>query len=193
MSNLKYLPFVGRDYAKGINGKKVMVMGYSIYGERPEDAAPTAVQDRVRMYLDDKNVPFDSWMNTYTKFIRALSGEEISRGGSSEWWNKILFYSFIQEPLTGARKDPTPEQQKAAAAPFETILKQYKPDVVIAWGKDLYNATPALGGCDGPSIDGNATWQYNIAGHKTILLDMTHPSAGYAWTYWHDIIQALLN
>jgi|GEM_PF-4216752 len=26
--------------------------------------------------------------------------------------------------------------------------------------------------------------------HKTILLDMTHPSAGYAWTYWHDIIQA---
>jgi len=28
-----YLPFVGSAYGLGINGKKVMALGYSIYGE----------------------------------------------------------------------------------------------------------------------------------------------------------------
>jgi len=187
-----YLPFVGSSYDQGINGKKVMVLGYSIYGDKPQDTESAAVQNRVNWYLDDTNVEFEPWMNTYTHFIRALSGEEISRGDSSIWWNKILFYSYVQEPLDGVRQAPTDEQLRSAVQPFLTVLQQYLPDVVLVWGKELYEVTPTFDGHKGEPIDGNETWVYNIGGKEIRMLEMTHPSAGYSWSYWHEIIYKLL-
>jgi len=187
-----YLPFVGSAYDCGINGKKVMALGYSIYGDKPQDAAPEAVQDRVRWYLDDENVAFESWMNTYTNFIRALSNQEISRGESREWWDRIMFYSYIQEPLDRSRQDPTDEQCRNAVAPFQAVLKEYLPDVILVWGKGLYAITPTLDGHKGEPIDSNGTWVYNVGGKEIRMLEMTHPSAGYSWSYWHEIIYKLL-
>ena len=59
-----YLPFVGSAYELGINGKKVMALGYSIYGNKPQDVAADALINRVEWYLDDDNVAFESWMNS---------------------------------------------------------------------------------------------------------------------------------
>jgi len=103
-----------------------------------------------------------------------------------------MFYSYVQEPLNGARQDPTDEQLRNAVAPFQAVLQEYLPDVVLVWGKGLYEVTPTLNGHKGEPIDGNGTWIYNIGGKEIRLLEMTHPSAGYSWSYWHDVIDKLL-
>jgi len=188
---VKILPWVGDNYDKGINGKKVMALGYSIYGNKPEDAAPEATQNRMEWYLDVEHVEFDLWMSTYTKFIRALSGEQIKRAESNDWWQKLMFYNYVQEPLTGARVVPSDEQLIASVDPFKAVLKAYLPDVILTWGKSLYQILPGFGGKKVESIDGNGVWIYNIDGHKIYVLEMTHPSVGYSWEYWHEVFEQL--
>jgi len=190
-----YEPFRGANCEKGIEGKKIMVVGFSIYGGKDEDRKADALPIRVNMYRDD-NVPFDYWMNTYTKFIRAIKGDYIRRGGSSDTWDLLLFYNYIQEPLNGTRIPPTAQQLNDAIKPFEEMVKEFKPDIILPWGKTLYNAIPkdfpSITGKEGEPIDGNETWQYELDGKIIRMLKMTHPSAGYSWKYWHEIINKLL-
>ena len=70
MKQIQFLPWVGRDYVRGINGKHVMVLGESHYCANNEEAVPGITQDVISGYIDSSN-DFEGWMNTYTKFIRA--------------------------------------------------------------------------------------------------------------------------
>ena len=40
-------------------------------------------------------------MNTYTKFASALSGHQEDRFSSEAVWDEVLYYNFVQQPLTG--------------------------------------------------------------------------------------------
>jgi len=188
---VKILPWIGNNYEQGVNGKKVLALGYSIYGNTPEDASPEATRNRMERYLNVENVKFDLWMSTYTKFIRALSGEQIKRAESNEWWQKIMFYNYVQEPLTGTRVEPSDEQLIASIDPFKVVLMEYKPDVILTWGKSLFQVLPGFGGYEADPIDDNNIWVYEKDGHKIYVLEMTHPAAGYTWEYWNEVFEQL--
>ena len=132
MRAVHFTPWIGKNYARGINGKKVMALGESHYCGKPEDDVPSITNDVICRYLDSTNNEFEGWMNTYTKFIRALSSEEISRETSSGWWNRILFYYYVQVPMTGARMAPTDQGFRDSDAAFFEILGEYQPDKILA-------------------------------------------------------------
>lgn len=192
---VKILPWVGGAYEEGIQGKKVMVLGYSLYGNKPEDSAPDALRVRVDLYC---NGEFEPWMNTYTKSFRALFGDPtIIREDCRDLFEKIVFYNYVQEPLTGARVDPTDEQLLASIVPFKAFLEEYLPDVIITWGKSLFQVLPGFEddfkGHKGTSIEGADVWIYNIGGHEITVLEMTHPSAAFSYEYWSEVIRKLLS
>ena len=192
MEHVHYLPWVGENYSQGINGKRVMVLGESHYCGKREDDVPQITNSVVNAYLDSRN-EFDGWMNTFTKFIRAFSGEKISREDSASYWNSFLFYNYIQTPLDSPRVIPPINLYRGSEDAFFEVLEQYRPDLILVWGCRLYKNLPNYGN-KGEDIQMSgrkpvSTWTYELRdGHKVNILRMRHPSGGYSTKYWNEVI-----
>ena len=193
MNKVNFLPFVGKNYTKGICGKRVMVLGQSHYCDTKEEAVPEITNNVIQWYTDD-SVEFEGWMNTYTKFIRALSGEAIARAESAAWWDKVLFYNYVQVPMSAARIKPMRQDFASSEVAFFEVLEQYQPNRVLVWSKaDLYDELPRKGyQCDDLVLkngDAIETWAYELSNGKQVqLLPITHPAAGFTPEYWHEAI-----
>lgn len=196
MKNVKFNPWVGSAYAQGIEGKKMLVLGESHYCADPADATPE-ITNRIIKLLFDPNAEHEDFMNTYTKFERALAGKPLSFAEKEQWWNKIIFYNYVQTPLSGPRKEPIQQEFTDSEAAFFEVLEMYRPDCVVVWGKRLYNNLPKRGRqLDDlilPDGDGFETWAYDLPdGHTVELLPITHPSAAFIPKYWHKVIWAFI-
>ncbi|WP_251619838.1 hypothetical protein [Odoribacter lunatus] len=195
MKNVKLKPWVGKNYRQGFQGRKIMVLGESHYADHPcgENFTSEIVADN---FLNPQ-VERKGWMNTYTKFERAMLGRELSQEERMEFWDSIMFYNYIQEPLCGPRLKPTREQYIAAQEPFIEILEEFHPDGVIVWSERLYNALPQCGQQGDSIIVQSAeeveTWKYFLSdGHEISVLPIQHPSSGFSWDYWYPILSKFI-
>ena len=194
--NVKFIPWVGSEYAQGVKGKRVMVLGESHYCEHESEAVPQLTINIIHHILNP-NSEHEGFINTYTKFGRALVGKQRYEEDKGVVWNSVIFYNFVQVPLSEARKAPKQQDFVDAEAPYFTVLEQFKPDCVIVWGSRLYNNLPRKGHQtedlvlrDGKSIE---TWGYKLSnGHTVYLLPITHPSAAFTPDYWHEAINSFL-
>lgn len=199
---VKFLPFVGEKYEHGISfdeegklvlegqGKKVLVLGESHYcdEELSDEELSSFTRDVLDCYLNSKERY--SWMSTFVKFERALFNKVTNIEDSKNIWNHLIFYNYLQRPLRGTRMAGDLKDYKDATDPFFAILMQYQPDYIIVWGRRLFDNLPYENGEDGeymPSIDMNS-WSYQIADHMIKVLPIYHPSVGFSWDYWHEVI-----
>jgi hypothetical protein len=193
-----FLPYIGSDYTLGIHGKRVMVLGESHYISAPEDDAPDMTQSVIEWYLNEQKSPeTQGWFATYTKFIRALSGDgEIARASSAPWWKRVLFYNFVQVPLSGAREAPTTKEFRDSDSAFFEVLERYQPDRVIAWGKRLYGNLPGEeygNNHQGPDCCGLETWIYKLRnGHEVQVIGINHPSSAFVPEEWHKVLTSFI-
>ena len=193
-----FQPWVGKAYERGISGVKVMVLGESHYCARPEDDN-SMVTMRIIRHILNPDAEFEPFMNTYTKFERALAGENLDALGKESLWNSIVFYNYVQKPMTGPRIAPTAAEFRDSEAAFFQILERYRPDCVLVWGKRLYDHLPQTGsqGPDLQLLDGKKwleTWTYSLTdGHTVHVLPITHPSAAFTPSYWHKAIMSFIN
>jgi len=211
-----FLPWIGEKYDEGLsldeskglipcvggNGKKILILGESHYCGDMSEATLNLTRNVVQRYLGYLNgEEFESWMNTFRKFIRALVGREIDKEEEFQLWKRLSFYNYVQSALTGVRFSPYEEQFEESVKPFFEVLKQLLPDCIIAWGYRLYDALPGgkeYEGESGPQFsDGDGkeydTWIYHVDGHEIRVLQMRHPSTGFSWDYWHKIIRDFLS
>lgn len=207
-AGVKFLPFVGDQYSYGISfndngelvlgteakpGKKVLVLGESLYCD--EDLSDEELSSFTREVLDCylKSEERYSWMRTFLKFERALSNADTNIDSKSIW-NHLMFYNYLQCPLRGLRMAGDSRRYEDATTPFFAILKKYKPDYIIVWGRRLFVNLPSENVQEGeymPSIEINI-WSYQIDGHTIMVLPVVHPSGGFLWGYWHEVIVELL-
>lgn len=207
-AGVKFLPFVGDQYSYGISfndngelvlgtkenpGKKVLVLGESHYCD--EDLSDEELSSFTREVLDCylKSEERYSWMRTFLKFERALSNADTNIDSKSIW-NHLMFYNYLQCPLRGLRMAGDSRRYEDATTPFFAILKKYKPDYIIVWGRRLFVNLPSENVKEGeymPSIEINI-WSYQIDGHTIMVLPVVHPSGGFLWGYWHEVIVELL-
>ncbi len=207
-AGVKFLPFVGDQYSYGISfndngelvlgteakpGKKVLVLGESHYCD--EDLSDEELSSFTREVLDCylKSEERYSWMRTFLKFERALSNADTNIDSKSIW-NHLMFYNYLQCPLRGLRMAGDSRRYEDATTPFFAILKKYKPDYVIVWGRRLFVNLPSENVQEGeymPSIE-ISIWSYQIDGHTIMVLPVVHPSGGFLWGYWHEVIVELL-
>lgn len=207
-AGVKFLPFVGDQYSYGISfndngelvlgteakpGKKVLVLGESHYCDEDlsDEELSSFTREVLNCYL--KSEERYSWMRTFLKFERALSNADTNIDSKSIW-NHLMFYNYLQCPLRGLRMAGDSRRYEDATTPFFAILKKYKPDYIIVWGRRLFVNLPSENVQEGeymPSIEINI-WSYQIDGHTIMVLPVVHPSGGFLWGYWHEVIVELL-
>lgn len=190
MTDITFLPWVGDAYARAYYGKRLMVLGESHYCAA-EDVRPTMTTDVLRTVFDSEE-EFEGYMNTFTKFARALDGTDVSRTEQERVWQRVMFYNYVQVPMTYARVSPTTAQFRSSDDAFFAILEKYRPEKIIVWGSRLYNNLPRQGE-QGQDVKGRETWIYRLKdGTPVHLLPVTHPSAGFSPTEWHEVISKFL-
>lgn len=206
-AGVKFLPFVGDNYEHGISfdekgnlvlgteakpGKKVLVLGESHYCDEglSDEKLSSFTRNVLDCYLDPEERY--SWMRTFVKFERALANADTNIDSESIW-NHLMFYNYLQRTLQGPRMAGE-KYYEEAKKPFFAILEKYKPDYIIVWGRRLFVNLPSENVLEGeymPSIEINI-WSYQIDGHTIKVLPVVHPSGGFLWGYWHDVIVELL-
>lgn len=196
MNTIKFLPFVGENYSKGgIFGKRIMVLGDSHYCANESDAIPTLTQDVIKCYLDPLSEN-ENWMQTYRKFERSLVGHETTKRESVDIWQSLLFYNYLQIPLCGPRVAGTKEQYADSSSPFYEILAKYSPEIIIVWGKRLWENLPSQNWIDATNaiFDNYAieNGHYAIHGNNIMAFCIYHPSVGYSWDWWYKIMHKFI-
>lgn len=197
MKRVKFLPWEGSNYAAGWDGKRVMVLGESHYCASIEEAVPQ-ITNQIITDLLDVTSEHEGYKNTYTKFANALAGKSLSFIERKKLWHSVLFYNYVQVPISGARISPTEEEFAESEAAFFEVLDTYRPDRIIAWGKRLYNNLPRQGYQlpDLELLNGDSfeTWAYETKnGHVAQVLPIIHPSAAFVPNYWYEVIHAFIN
>ncbi len=205
-SNIFFRPFVGKDYANGgILGKRIMVLGESHYCDEGCADCGNCSRHRecmnfthnvVKDYLN-REMEHENWMNTFLKFERSLVGHETDSEESEKIWNSVIFFNYLQVAMGGPREAGTAEQYRRASEAFFEVIDKYQPEYLIIWGKRLWNNTPneRWHGGEDIIIDGyaTATGTYSLSnGRKVKTMAVNHPSVGYSWDYWHQVIQRFL-
>lgn len=205
-----FLPYVGDNYNNGISfddkgnlvfgtdeqpGVKTLVLGESHYFDCDDtnyiqnpDLWPFT-RGVVRDYLDETQVR-GGWKNTFLKFERALFGNETGPDASKKIWSSLAFYNYLQVPMSQARMMGSASDYENAGKPLMKVLEVLKPQCVLVWGYRLYDCLPNDGqeGKFCLEDDDIYTWQYSIGNEKIQVLPLYHPSAGFSWDYWHEII-----
>ena len=217
IESVSFLPWVGKNYESGIKGynedgviygtkddpgKRILVLGESHYCADPNDATEDLTKKIINdfVYSESEHEPYK---NTYIKFERALAGRVIDEEERKKLWSHLMFYNYVQVPITGPRMSPSGFDYINSEAPFFDVITIYKPDIVITWGQRLYsNLPPNLYEYRGaeyidistdilPNIQ---TWYYELSENKKVaVLCINHPSSGFSWPNWFKIIFDFIN
>lgn len=206
---VKFLPWIGDKYEEGIyydekgelcygtsKGKKVLVLGESFYWDDEDDGnGKMFIPELIEDFLNPQS-EFLPYKRTFIKFERAMAGRELDKEESREFWEHVMFYNYVQVPLQGTRFSPTEEQYANSKDMFFTLLNIINPDYFIVWGMRLYNNLPQEGmqGFDiEESGDSYETWIYEVGAKRIPFMAIYHPSAGFDWLYWHNLIVGFNN
>ena len=112
------------------------------------------------------------------------NGHSVSCG----FYNTMKVESLVVELLDKNIND--------SSAAFYQVMERYQPDVLIVWGKRLWQKLPYDNWHedDAVSIDGYDidNGRYILSnGHSVKALSVYHPSVGYSWDYWHEVFRRL--
>jgi len=210
MSHVNFRPWVGKNYlSQGYKGKRILVLGESHYcGESINggDCYPLCTREKIMQnncvsftinVIHDyvysySGVPFEQ---TFLCFERAIIGKELTQEEREDFWERVIFYNYIQFAQDGPRKSIKPEYWEESELAFKEMLEEYMPDCIIVWGVRLYEGLPDWGGKHSllqiSENDSTDVWTYTIQGKNIPALLVHHPSSptGKSWPYWHEVYE----
>lgn len=186
--HIKAPPFIGKEYETGLLGKRLLILGESHYCKNIDEYHSNITIDIINDLLDPLSL-HEEYKNTYIKFSNAIACRKLDKTERGVVWNKVSFYNYVQEPISGPRKSPTRQMFCRSEDAFWEVLELLRPDGVIVWGKRLYNNLPNVGQQledlilpDGSGIE---VWEYSLIDGKQVrLLPINHPSGGWSTDYW---------
>lgn len=205
-------PWIGANYGKvqSLFKRRILVLGGSHYCNKCKDCGDreknplcsTMTEDVICDYLDPAHEA--SWKKTFTSFINSILGTDSSLADRENVLNSVAFYNWLQvaagdDPYSAGQYDYEHPRHLSA---FYEVLDKTEPDVVISWGKKVWEALPNdwNGQGDarrGPAInaDGQSFNDYQVypyKGREILLIGVRHPSVGYGRDRHHEIFSQLI-
>lgn len=194
-TNLFFTPWVGEDYKKGINGKRILVLGASHYcnhnGDCPffNDCTKNSRNYDTKcpfyegMRLSDTTInEVDDFLkggvnDAYANFIDFIVNEMELTTDKVSFWNAIVFANYVQHFLPHWKteaKDIYPQDYEA----FKEIVQLHKPDIIIVWGTPVGNELKKKGqiATHLPKADDNYLFKQQIGVREYLFVNCYHPS-----------------
>lgn len=189
MTKINFLPFVGKNYYNGgIFGKKILILGESHHCN-PGEASENFTSDVMKKHL------YEESYSTFTKFERSLVGHETDCDERIKIWNSLIFYNYLQEPMSDVRLAGTREQYRDAESALFAVLEKYQPEYMVVWGARLWDYIPTNNwvGKTPMNIGDFSVMhgEYLLSGNKRVkTIRVYHPSSGYSWDRWYKVLDA---
>lgn len=202
IEELTWYPWVGKDYKNGI--RRVLIIGDSHYSADKGRFDSECYTD----FMSTKQTTKDILTRHLEKgetwnFLRNL---ESTFPDSRNFWSKIAFYNYIQEPMKTAKGKPTVEQYKVAWRCFAKLVKILRPTdcIVIGTRNDKYSGymLEELDIKDYINNDDDTLKISNtIPRHRKIVFNNSysldffmihHTAQGYSLNRWYDFLKQKL-
>lgn len=200
--------------------KRLVILGASHYDCQPENQSETTKDGErlhdeesfncgngvgfteaiIKNYLNgnmfDKDGKLQRWKNTFTKFINAMLQHDASADERKAFMGSVIFYNYLQEIEGSGPNDKHPEKfslrecKERNELLFKMVLTDHSPEVVVVWGKRVWNNFPDdLGEGDhikniddarSPNGMHDRIWDYKYNGKIIVFCASDHPSySGY--------------
>lgn len=214
MTNRFFKPYIGRKYEKGINRKRILVLGASFYcSHGPESDAPCRffaectdpvgkdsskfdkccpfyAESGLRLSEEPSNAiaeRYRSYQN-FASFMRQFVGDDVE-----DVWQRMAFTDYVQFflPTVDTKKEYLSQRDFDA---FVETLVELQPHVVVAWGmaiiEEIREHNPYL--TDFERLK-ETEWyvchmQVPYVPHEIALVCSYHPSSV---SYWHNDLDTL--
>lgn len=190
MKNVKFLPWVGRNYQAGFMGFRTMILGESHYESKNNPDISKSFNETIESVEEQAS---GDWSKAFwTKTAAAMIGKKPNKDSKRGFWDSVAFYNYVQEPAGGGpRICPANQSWEISATPFQEVLDEIKPEFIIALGYRLWGRLPDLKGQAGPEISRAPqpkTWIYPHTGGSAYVFNIQHPSSGFSPMFWHELI-----
>ena len=158
MDDVFLRPWVGEKYKVNgfnFNGKHIhiLVLGESTYCGGCNDGKDNECwfdkesmegeaeweECRNKILIDVKKFLLNPRSGLYRRFTDIFVGHKCTPEETQMFWDSIVFYEYVQVALEGPSMAPKQHQWKTGEKPFFQVLAKYNPDVIIAWGKRLWD------------------------------------------------------
>ena len=116
---------------------------------------------------------FSRWMTTFTKFSNIVCDAKLSSTEIIDFWEKSVFYNFVQSPTTKPRTSPTQQEFKDSIEPFLNTTNLTDPNIIFIWGYRLWNNLPKENLFTERLIEGKIIHLYN----NIPIIVIPHPSS----------------
>ena len=130
---VKILPWIGENYFN--EKQKILILGISTY-YKDVPSKKDCLNDLVKSICNgDKRRGTVYWTKIENLLINKKENPE-------KFWNRISYYSYIQEIMDGPKQKTPDEYWEYAKEPFIEILKKLMPDKVIVMGHEFFQNLP---------------------------------------------------
>lgn len=181
MQEIRFKHFEGTEYQK--EDFKMLVLGESHYFsqkdlnsfEKKEQHIEEVTKNVVNAYLLYKQGKTKSapWMTTFSKFSNIINNKKLSNQEATYFWNRTVFYNFVQSPTKKPRSSPTKEEFYNSIEPFIKTVTETTPQLIFIWGYRLWNNLPKENLFTKTELHGNIIHLYN----NIPIIVVPHPSS----------------
>lgn len=209
IEELIWKPFIGKNYNN--LDSKILIVGESHYVPDNEDSNGYEDEGWTRMFIAKEGLQEYPWYsgtqknNLVREIEKTIVGtENFSKEVGRKFWNSVSYYNFVQRLLTSRDNRPTYNDLISGWEVNFQVCKILQPDIIIFCGvesskhfsfmNDKFLAfESSIIEITNEKINRTYPRAFNLEhdGKKTVCLFIKHPSAGYTWRPWSNILNEI--
>lgn len=190
MTSVQFKAWVGPKYEiGGINGRKVLVLGESHYGDEGDEYEEFTAEVVEKWAINERLAFFTK----IAKSVLLMPKEKyLSDDCKADFWESVAFYNYVQKFAgDGPRQRPAEDLWKISEQVFFETINSIKPEICVVFGYELWGNLPKPHK-EIENGDGSTTYVYRLSNGQAMIAGcVAHPSGGLSYAEAHSRIDAL--
>lgn len=154
ISAVRFAPWVGPQYVRGLGGLRILLVCESHYGARQHER-PTVTAEIVKALALGEQHPLATKKLRrhphFTKIMAAVTNarQGFTRAEKRDFWHYTAYYNFLQEFIPATRIQPSEAAWERGKTAFTEVLEVLAPELIVClslrtgrWLKPLVGKVP---------------------------------------------------